>query len=82
MRSIVVHPTKLACSAVPLQAAARGLIKSGDRVVVSQCPRLNDRFPCMAEAGVVKILTIGSDGQKEQKPVTLVNPLHAEEDLV
>lgn len=63
-------------------AAARGLIKSGDRVVVSQCPRLNDRFPSMAEAGVVKILTIGSDGQKEQKPVTLVNPLHAEEDLV
>jgi hypothetical protein len=37
----------------------------------------------MAEAGVVKILTIGSDGQKEHKPVTLVDPVHdAEEDLV
>lgn len=54
-----------------LQANTRGLIKAGDRVVVSQCPRVNERFPVMAEAGVVKILTIDSDGVQPANPVVV-----------
>lgn len=63
----------LACHCY-LQASSRGLIKAGDRVVVSQCPRVNERFPVMAEAGVVKILTIGPDGVHPANPV-VVNEL-------
>jgi hypothetical protein len=57
-----------------LQANKRGLIRGGDRVVVSQCPRVNERFPVMAEAGVVKILTISEDG------VTAANPVVTNDD--
>eukprot|EP00878_Enallax_costatus_P004218 GHUV01004448.1.p1 GENE.GHUV01004448.1~~GHUV01004448.1.p1 ORF type:complete len:578 (+),score=172.79 GHUV01004448.1:112-1845(+) len=53
------------------EANSRGLIKAGDRVVVSQCPRINERFPVMAEAGVVKILTIGPDGVHPADPVVV-----------
>lgn len=56
---------------VHMQASSRGLIKAGDRVVVSQCPRINQRFPVMAEAGVVKILTIGPDGMHPANPVVV-----------
>jgi hypothetical protein len=59
---------------VTLQANKRGLIRGGDRVVVSQCPRVNERFPVMAEAGVVKILTISEDG------VTAANPVVTNDD--
>jgi hypothetical protein len=53
------------------QAAARGLMRAGDRVVVSQCPRVNEQFPVMAEAGVVKILTIDTDGKQCKPPVPM-----------
>ena len=45
-------------------ARERGLTRPGDRVVVSQCPRASARFAAagMAEAGVVRILTLGADG--------------------
>eukprot|EP00882_Tetradesmus_deserticola_P003239 GHRQ01003432.1.p1 GENE.GHRQ01003432.1~~GHRQ01003432.1.p1 ORF type:complete len:620 (+),score=292.55 GHRQ01003432.1:124-1860(+) len=56
------------------EANKRGLIKAGDRVVISQCPRVNERFPVMAEAGVVKILTISQDG------VTAANPVIVNDD--
>lgn len=52
-----------------LQAHSRGLLGPGDRVVVSQCPRINERFNVMAEAGVVKILTIGADGMTPDDPL-------------
>jgi len=54
-----------------LQAKNRGLLGPGDRVVVSQCPRMNERFPVMAEAGVVKILTVGADGMTPDDPVVI-----------
>ncbi|KAF6260927.1 pyruvate kinase [Scenedesmus sp. NREL 46B-D3] len=53
------------------EASKRGLIRAGDRVVISQCPRVNDRFPVMAEAGVVKILTISQDGVTASNPVVV-----------
>eukprot|EP00775_Hariotina_reticulata_P003649 gene3649-3910_t len=53
------------------EAKARGLMKPDDRVVVSQCPRVNERFPVMAEAGVVRILTIGDDGVTPADPVVV-----------
>lgn len=40
-------------------------------MVVSQCPRMNERFPVMAEAGVVKILTVGADGMTPDDPVVI-----------
>lgn len=46
------------CMVVCMQAKQRGLVATGDRVVVSQCPRVNSQFDCMQEAGVVKILTV------------------------
>jgi hypothetical protein len=55
----------------PPQANSRGLLGPGDRVVVSQCPRINDRFSCMAEAGVVKILTMGADGMTPDDPLVV-----------
>ena len=54
-----------------LQANRRGLLGPGDRVVVSQCPRVNERFPVMAEAGVVKILTVGADGVTPDDPLVV-----------
>lgn len=54
-----------------VQANRRGLITPGDRVVVSQCPRINERFSVMAEAGVVKILTIGQDGHTPDDPLVV-----------
>jgi pyruvate kinase len=40
-------------------AASVGLLKKGDRVVVSQCPRVNPRFQeTMREAGTVKMLLV------------------------
>lgn len=40
-------------------AVSVGLLKAGDRVVVSQCPRVNPRFKdTMAEAGTVKMLLV------------------------
>ncbi|WIA08782.1 hypothetical protein OEZ85_008204 [Tetradesmus obliquus] len=53
------------------EANKRGLIRGGDRVVVSQCPRINERFPVMAEAGVVKILTISDNGVTPADPVVV-----------
>lgn len=53
------------------QAHSRGLLGPGDRVVVSQCPRINDRFSCMSEAGVVKILTMGADGMTPDDPLVV-----------
>jgi hypothetical protein len=54
------------------EANRRGLLGPGDRVVVSQCPRINDRFGgTMAEAGVVKILTIGADGMTPDDPLVV-----------
>jgi hypothetical protein len=47
----------------PHQAKERGLTRPGDRVVVSQCPRVTQRHgDLMSETGVVKILTLGADG--------------------
>lgn len=54
-----------------MQANQRGLLGPGDRVVVSQCPRVNERFSVMAEAGVVKILTIGEDGVTPDDPLVV-----------
>lgn len=60
----------LLCCAV--QANSRGLLGPGDRVVVSQCPRVNERFDgVMSEAGVVKILTIGADGMTPDDPLVV-----------
>jgi hypothetical protein len=56
-----------------VQANSRGLLLPGDRVVVSQCPRINDRFDVMAEAGVVKILTIGADGHTPDNPLVVTD---------
>lgn len=56
-----------------LQALRRGLLGPGARVVVSQCPRINDRFPVMAEAGVVKILTMGEDGCTPCDPLVVTD---------
>ncbi|WIA28836.1 hypothetical protein OEZ86_011363 [Tetradesmus obliquus] len=53
------------------EANKRGLIRGGDRVVVSQCPRINERFQVMAEAGVVKILTISDNGVTPADPVVV-----------
>lgn len=64
------HLLSLLCSAV--QANSRGLLGPGDRVVVSQCPRVNERFDgVMSEAGVVKILTIGADGMTPDDPLVV-----------
>lgn len=60
-------------AATIMQAKDRGLIKAGDAVVVSQCPRVHDRFPVMAEAGVVKILTISEDGVTAADPVVVTD---------
>ncbi|KIY95848.1 hypothetical protein MNEG_12113 [Monoraphidium neglectum] len=44
-------------------AAEKGLTRPGDRVVVSQCPRVTQLFgDTMREAGVVKILQLAADG--------------------
>ncbi|KAI8470661.1 MAG: pyruvate kinase [Monoraphidium minutum] len=44
-------------------ARERGLTRPGDRVVVSQCPRVEQKFAAtMLERGVVKILTLAADG--------------------
>ncbi|KIZ01912.1 pyruvate kinase [Monoraphidium neglectum] len=44
-------------------AHERGLTRPGDRVVVSQCPRVHQKHAdTMQERGVVKILTLGADG--------------------
>jgi hypothetical protein len=41
-------------------------------VVISQCPRVNERLDSiMAEAGVVKILTIGADGVTPDDPLVV-----------
>lgn len=40
-------------------------------MVVSQCPRVNERFTVMAEAGVVKILTMGPDGVTPADPLVV-----------
>lgn len=60
-----------AAAPAAVQAHRRGLLGPGDRVVVSQCPRINDRFTVMAEAGVVKILTIGADGTTPDDPLVV-----------
>lgn len=45
------------------QAQERGLTRPGDRVVISQCPRVVQKYADrMLERGVVKILTLGADG--------------------
>lgn len=63
----LVSPRRLCLSVDPhlchlsplrlLQAKAHGLVKVGDTVVVSQCPRHTDSS-VMQEAGVVKLVTV------------------------
>lgn len=56
------------------QARERGLTKPGDRVVVSQCPRANQRFSeSMQETGVVKIMTLGADGVSTIRSAAVLN---------
>lgn len=60
--------------ASPPQAQERGLTRPGDRVVVSQCPRVTQRFgDVMSEAGVVKILTLGNDGVSTRVATAILN---------
>lgn len=43
-----------------MQAKENGLVKTGDRVVVSQCPRdINSEV--MEEKGIVKLITVDDD---------------------
>ncbi|GBG00331.1 pyruvate kinase [Raphidocelis subcapitata] len=57
------RPDGAVLSAALRVAAERGLTRPGDRVVVSQCPRVTQRWgDTMSEAGVVKILSLGADG--------------------
>ncbi|KAI8477220.1 MAG: pyruvate kinase [Monoraphidium minutum] len=55
-------------------AQGRGLTRPGDRVVVLQCPRVQKLYAdSMQEAGVVKILTLGSDGVGTIKASAVLN---------